>query len=325
LGLSQPGSVLSSVAVGLDFSWSVSRHDSFQSCRRRYFYAYYAAQEDPEIHRLKRLSALPMWAGSVVHETIEGLLKSRDTLPSPEEQEAIVRAAVHSQMLTDWRESEAGSLRFRLFEHEYQVAVEREDKKIAVATVMRSLRNFFRSEVLAEAYAVGRSGWLSVEDLVSFDVDGVAVRLRMDLAFRDREGRVVIVDWKTGRREGRFNEVQLAGYALYAAREGWASAAEQIRTELAYLAVPRYVRRAVDTRKLEHARAFIRKSAGTMQALLLDPLQNQARLEDFPMIDRPQACRRCNFRRLCFPRVEGPAEAAVALPAAVPAASALPA
>ena len=37
------------------------------------------------------------------------------------------------------------------------------------------------------------------------------------------------------------------------------------------------------------------------EVLLLDPLQNLARLEDFPMIDRPQVCRRCNFRRLCFP------------------------
>ena len=39
-----------------------------------------------------------------------------------------------------------------------------------------------------------------------------------------------------------------------------------------------------------------------MKALLLDPTVNLARLEDFPMVDRPQVCRRCNFRRLCFPR-----------------------
>jgi hypothetical protein len=28
---------------------------------------------------------------------------------------------------------------------------------------------------------------------------------------------------------------------------------------------------------------------------------NLGRIEDFAMIDRPQLCRRCNFRRLCFP------------------------
>jgi len=208
-------------------------------------------------------------------------------------------------------------LRFRLFEHEYSATVDAEDKKIVVGTVMRSLRNFFRSPVLQEALAVGRSQWLTVEDLVSFDVGGVPVFLRMDLAFRDAQGRVVIVDWKTGRGEGRFNEIQLAGYALYAARQGWVQGAEEIQTELAYLAIPRYVRRSVDARKLDHARAFIEKSAARMKDLLVDPVLNLGRLEDFAMIDRPQACRRCNFRRLCFP----PAAAVAAAEAPQPSAA----
>jgi PD-(D/E)XK nuclease superfamily len=299
-----------------EFSWSVSRHDAFARCRRRYFYSYYEANQNPEIQRLKKLSALPLWAGSVVHETIETVLKTRDAVPSPDEQEALIRAAVHGQMLTDWRESEAASVRFRLFEHEYQVPVDPEDKKIVVGTVMRSLRNFFKSPILAEAYAAGRERWLSVEDLVSFSVGGVPVFLRMDLAFRAGDGRVIIVDWKTGRGEGKFSEVQVAGYALYAAEQGWA-APEDIQTELAYIAIPRYVRRSVDRRKLDHARAFIAKSATNMKALLLDPLANLGRLEDFPMIDRPQVCRRCNFRRLCFPRADE--AVAVAAPAVLPA------
>jgi len=300
--------------VGHAFSWSLSRHDTFATCRRRYFYSYYASADDPEVQRLKKLSALPLWAGSVVHETIESVLKTRDALPSAEEQEALIRSAVHGQMLGEWRESEAGSLRFRLAEHEYQVPVEPEDKKIVVGIVMRSLRNFFRSEVLRDLFAVGRERWLTVEDLVSFHVGDVEVFLRMDVAYRDRDGRVVIVDWKTGRAEGRFNEVQLAAYALYASEKGWVHDAQEIRTELSYLAQARSVRRSVDVRKLDHARAFIAKSAGHMKALLIDPLANLARLEDFPMIDRPQVCRRCNFRRLCFPRTES--VAAVPLAAA---------
>jgi hypothetical protein len=286
------------------FSWSVSRHDSFQTCRRRYFYSYYAAPEDPEIRRLKRLSALPLWGGSVVHETIEAFLKSHDALPSPEEQEAITRSAVHEAMVAAWRESEAGPSAFRLFEHEYGLKVDQEDKKILVTTVVRSLRNFFKSSTLREAFAAGRERWLTVEDLVSFHVGPTEVFLRMDLAYRDRQGQVVIVDWKTGRGEGRFSEVQLAGYALYAAEKGWVGSPEELRTELAYLAIPRYVRRKVDEKKLRHARTFIEKSASRMRTLLLDPEANLGRLEDFPMIDKSWVCRRCNFRRLCFPPKE---------------------
>jgi CRISPR/Cas system-associated exonuclease Cas4 (RecB family) len=290
--------------MDVPFSWSASRHDTFASCRRRYYYSYYAAAEDEEIKRLKRLSALPLWAGSVVHDTIEWFLKKHDSLPPPEEQDALIRRVVHTGMASDWRESEMGSLRFRLFEHEYDVPVEQEDKRIAVNTVMRSLRGFFRSDTLREALAVGRDRWLALEDLVSFHVGDVEVFLRMDLAFRDADGRVVIVDWKTGRREGRFNEIQVAGYALYATEQGWATSPEEIATELNYLAIPRAVRRGVTQKKIEHARNFIRKSAGNMKALLLDPVENLARLEDFPMIDRPRVCRRCNFRKLCFPRAE---------------------
>jgi CRISPR/Cas system-associated exonuclease Cas4 (RecB family) len=300
-----------------EFSWSASRHDSFASCRRRYFYSYYASLEDAEIHRLKKLSALPMWAGSVVHETIENLLRSHDAMPSPTEQEAIVRSAVHSQMLSQWRESEAGTNGFRLFEHEYTVPVEQEDKKLAVSIVMRSLRHVFASDTLREAFAAGRERWLTIEDLVSFEVSGTPVFLRMDLAYRGADGKVVIVDWKTGRNEGRFNEVQLAGYALYATQQGWVQEPEEIETELAYLVIPRYVRRRVDKKKIENARRFIEKSAENMKALLIDPAGNLARLEDFPMIERPHICRRCNFRRLCFPRAPEltvPAAAVTTLP-----------
>jgi hypothetical protein len=61
---------------------------------------------------------------------------------------------------------------------------------------------------------------------------------------------------------------------------------------------------------VEHLRRFIERSARDMKALLLDPVGNVGRLEDFPMIDRPQVCRRCNFRRLCFPRADATAETA---------------
>ncbi len=302
--------------MGTPFSWSASRHDTFASCQRRYYYAYYAALEDDEIRRLKKLSALPLWAGSVVHDTIEQFLRANDTLPAPEAQEALVRATVHTGMLGQWRESEQASRTFRLFEHEYGIPVEQQDKRLAVTIVMRSLRHFFASEALARALAAGRERWLALEDLVSFHVGGTEVFLRMDLAYRETDGRVVIVDWKTGRREGRFNEVQVAGYALYALEKGWVAQPEEITTELNYLVLPKAVRRTLTRQKIEQTRHFIERSAGNMRALLLDSVENVAREEDFARVDRPQVCRRCNFRRLCFPPA-GDAAAALGMAAAV--------
>ena len=286
------------------FAWSASRHDTFATCPRKYYYSYYGILEDPEVQRLKQLSALALWAGSVVHETIEDFLRTNDHIPEPTVQEALIRTVVHDRMLNEWKQSEGGTNGFRLFEHEYTQPIEQEDKKILVGIVMRSLRNFFKSPLLREAFKVKRSAWLSMEELVSFHVDDVPVFLRMDLAFRDERDRVRIVDWKTGRRAGKFNEVQIAGYALYAAERGWAKSATEISTELAYLIWPRYVRKDVTQPILDTARGFVTRSAKTMRALLTDPDANAARIEDFPRIDRPRICRRCNFRKLCFPRAD---------------------
>ena len=287
------------------FSWSASRHSTFDACRRRYYYAYYAAREDPEIKRLKALSALPMWAGSIVHETIEGFLRTNNALPSGEGRRHLAERAVNKDMVAQWHESQDGSNGFRLFEHEYEIPVEHEDKRIAVTIVRRALRNFFGSHTLHEALAAGRARWLSLEDLVSFMLDDVKVLLRMDLAYRRTDGKVVIADWKTGRGEARFGHIQVAGYALYAAEMGWVERPEDIETRLVYLTLRRTVGSRVDEKSLVRARDFIRRSSDAMRTLLVDPDNDVAREEDFPRVDRPQVCRRCNFRRLCFPRSNG--------------------
>ena len=88
---------------------------------------------------------------------------------------------------------------------------------------------------------------------------------------------MVIVDWKTGRGEGRFNEMQLAGYALYAARAGLGAGAPGRSGPSSPTSPCRATCAArVDARKLDHARAFIGKSAGNMKSLLLDPVANLA-------------------------------------------------
>jgi CRISPR/Cas system-associated exonuclease Cas4 (RecB family) len=128
--------------------------------------------------------------------------------------------------------------------------------------------------------------------------------MRMDLAYGMSDGRVVIVDWKTGRSEGRNNAVQVAAYALYAFEQGWVSDVSRLSTRLEYLALARTVDRELDQPALDRARDFILRSAADMRSLLVDPSANLARMEDFARIDRPQLCRRCNYRRLCFPRQE---------------------
>ncbi len=116
-----------------DFSWSRSRDNTFQECRRKYFYQYYGswggweADAPADVRRLyvlKQLSSRQQWAGRVVHDAIEMALhvlrEGRDVPVEPFVTDVIER------MRAEWRSSKAGTYRDRpkttaLFEHEYLV------------------------------------------------------------------------------------------------------------------------------------------------------------------------------------------------------------
>src|SRR2546428_5022902 len=63
-----------------EFSWSRSRDNTFQECRRRYFYHYYGAwggwdagatEDVRRLYILKQLASRQQWAGRVVPHAIE--------------------------------------------------------------------------------------------------------------------------------------------------------------------------------------------------------------------------------------------------------------
>src|SRR2546422_8109239 len=67
-------------AIVNEFSWSRSRDNTFQDCRRKYFYHYYgswggwdaAAPDDVRrLYVLKQLASRQMWAGRGVHDAVE--------------------------------------------------------------------------------------------------------------------------------------------------------------------------------------------------------------------------------------------------------------
>ena len=225
--------------------------------------------------------------------------------------------AVHERMLAEWNESEAHG-EFRLFEHEYDIAIDQDDKKVLVGIVMRSLRNFFKQRHAGGGLR-GGPRCLADDRGPRFLPSGRRARVsedgpRLPQSQRDRSSS------STGRRvSARGSSPRCSSPATRSTlpRPAGSRSPEQLLTELAYLAIPRYVRRSVNRRSLDSARSFIEKSSRSMRELLVDPTENTARLEDFPMIDRPQVCRRCNFRRLCFPP-----GAQAAVPAAAQAASA---
>ena len=59
--------------------WSSSRYDVFSTCKRKYYYRYYAKHDMDfaldQIIRLRQLTTVPLTVGSIAHDVIETLLK----------------------------------------------------------------------------------------------------------------------------------------------------------------------------------------------------------------------------------------------------------
>ncbi len=297
-----------------EFTWSKSRHEKFGDCRRAYYYQYYGSwggwEAEPgsltrELYVLKKLSSRWQWAGSVVHEAIRQVLSraraTRDFRPL-ESLLRHTRERARAQWATSreksyWREASkiAG-----LVEHEYGEPVPGQEwKRIWDEVIEGSLRAFYGSKTLEAIRRIHPERWLTVDELDSWIFDGVRIWVAIDFAYRGEDGRIHVLDWKTG-REREVDHTQVGVYALYA-REKWGVPEDAVVGGLVYLADGRGERVDVqaDAAALAACREEMRRSIGAMREALEDPARNVARIERFPQLEDRESCRRCPFRRPC--------------------------
>ncbi len=297
-----------------DFTWSKSRHEKFRECLRAYYYQYYgswggwdasAGAEARELYVLKKLSSRWQWAGSVVHGALKRMLeRARHTGCFHDLDHVLARTRDRarrewslSREKSYWREPSPSA---GLVEHEYAEPVPgAEWKRIWDEVIEGSLRAFYASEAFARIRRTPRERWLVVDELDSWVFEGTKVWVAVDFAFADDEGVIHLLDWKTGRERG-VDHTQLAIYALYAGQK-WGAPPEGVRGGLVYLVAARgdCVTTAVDPAALEACKDEMRRSIADMRARLDDAPANLARLERFPQLSAPDACRRCPFRRPC--------------------------
>lgn len=297
-----------------DFSWSRSRDGCFHECRRRYFYQYYGAwggweaTAAPDVRRLyilKQLATRQMWAGRVVHEAIEmALLAFRDGRDIPVE--PFVEDVIE-RMRGEWRQSRAGHYRTvpkttALFEHEYGVDLKPEVWQAVSRGVAACLRHFFRLPLLATIRRTTPEHWSIEHWSKTFEFEGTAIWMAPDFGFWTDEGRLALVDWKTGASDPDSTAFQLGCYALYA-REVLGVAPRQIDLYEANLREPLVTALPWSDERLDAVQERLRLSIRSMKAYLADPESNVAVITDFERTEDLRICKWCNFRGVCRPEL----------------------
>lgn len=289
------------------FSWSKSRHEKFEACRRQYFLHYYgswggwdrrAPAEVRELYLLKKLSSRYAWSGSAVHDAIRWVLEElRGGRELPLEQ---VVDRTRASMRAQFRESRDKAYRqrkaFGLLEHEYEEPISDAQWRAAWEQVERCLRAFYDSRWLDVARGLSAEQWLPIDQLGSFLWDETPVYAAPDFAYRQGSG-AVLVDWKTGQpRDG--DKEQLLGYALYA-KETWGVPEDQIECRVVYLPSLDEVEVSASPEQLAAFTERMRASIEAMIDKLSDREKNVAEIARFPKTEDESACRFCPFRRPC--------------------------
>ena len=292
------------------FSWSKTRASIFEECPRKYYFHYYGSwggwergcdKRTRELYVLKNLTTRQMWAGSKVHDCIEGVLKSlknRTPLPSL----AKVTEKTLDSMRADFKNSKAGAYWKKpktcgFFEHEYELELADEEWKAQAIKVERCLEVFFGSQIFDRLKELPAEAYLEVEDFSSFELDGLKVNVVLDLALCVNE-QFEIWDWKTGKDDASANEIQLACYALYATKK-WDAAVEKINTTEFNLQSGKTRVHHAEGIDIKSVVRVIEDSANEMRALLDDPKKNSASEDSFAFTKNESTCSRCNFKKLC--------------------------
>jgi len=278
--------------------WSISRYEMFSTCKRLYYYQYYA-KFDPDYPRMKidafkNLTSLPLEIGNIVHETISTvlrrLLKSNDDIDRERFEEYVERKA---------RENCTSKTFFEVYYGE-MASVRAVD---ILPPIHECLTTFLESP---------RFGWIKNKAVASKHhwlieppgygearIDEMKIYCKVDFLFVV-DGRIVILDWKTGKHDEEKHRKQLLGYSTWAARHLDVSAAE-IDAIIAYLR-PSYdeVKLSPGDRDLQEFAAQIRVETERMYSFCSNVLENTPLAkESFPMTSRLALCRYCNFKELC--------------------------
>jgi len=290
------------------FSWSVSRDRLFNECRRAYYYHYYGAwggweRDAPESVRkaylLKNMHSIDTWIGDVVHQTIKWVLENKAAGKDIAIDAARIRIKEH--LVRTWNQSKEKQWvngikqNLNLFEHYYDRAPSQELLHDKIAKAVNSIDNFYKMKITDIFSGVGRDGFLSIDELDSFDLNGVKVYAVPDFAVK--QDRYILFDWKTGKPSEK-DRFQLSFYVLYAQAK-WRAALDEVEVIPVYLSSPDCVLAPVPVVDLNQVRQYVAESVQAMHGILIDIAANSADMERCPKTQFVKKCNFCRFRELC--------------------------
>jgi len=296
------------------YAWSESRVKCLRECRWKYYLTYQmawegwlssATQEKQRAYMFKNMTNMPMFVGSVVHDTIENIIdngRKTGNWASLEEsqKDAIQRLRKGWKQSKDKRWQTSPKQNVNLEEHYYQIALEKDVLDGYKNKVLKSIKAFYDMPMFSVMVNLDKDQWLTLEDFQKFELKtGAEVTVKRDCGFK-HDGKVWLLDWKTGRVSESVID-QLVTYAMYALKQGWAKSPEDVTIVPVYLAAYS----ELGEQSMPHLSVDMKhivRQAGIINSeypMLKEAFDNKDNPAFFPRTDNESACNRCFFRGMC--------------------------
>lgn len=323
-----------------EFSWSYSRNSTFNSCARNYYYKNYAAHNgwlenakfDAKLaYRYKNMTTLQLTFGMAVHEAIKSYISSYLKKLDPT-MEAFMRhiddamhdVCVKSLGIQQWKDfpKQNPMLHEVLYMGGFRAKeVKRiaDDVKVKRNGVERCFLHARSMKELMEGH-VQRVVEIdeSIKDVTKgrfyYDVDGheVCIWAKIDLLHVRDDGKWIITDWKTERKETHIRGdayarvfFQQVLYAKYV-HDKYKVPYEDIILRRSNIVIGQENEIPVDEEKVNMCLDRVRESVRAMRAYVEDANLDVNKPKEMQVFQQagnsPQCgvCSRCSYKHLCF-------------------------
>ena len=277
--------------------WSFSRYETFSNCKRKYFYNYYGKHDTEfnieKIEFLKGLTSIPFEIGTISHDVIEVVLKRLLKTTGPIDREKF-ELYLEKHILTKLDKN---------FFETYYGGLEKIELDQLLDKTKRCLNNFLASnrfEWIRDIAIAEKDNWLiEPPGYGESRLEEMKLYCKVDF-LTPLDGKIVILDWKTGKKDEKKHSKQLVGYASWALHNMDKEATE-IEPIMVYL-YPEYdeITINVNDYDLKEYKEIIILQTKEMYSYCSDYEENQPwAKEEFPMVEDTKFCKYCNYKELC--------------------------
>jgi hypothetical protein len=290
--------------------WSYSKRSKFEQCLRAYYYVYFGALSNQDLHGqhiqfLKALSNRYLRLGSITHLVIKTFFKKaqqgevwkRDRLINWG-LKLLREDRSYSQQHPDGKYIPPGNYPPNLLMEYYYGFEDVEDLYDEAETRLRKvLTNFISSQSFTSFRLHGQQPEALVEKWIELSTLPHIVTGQVDLAYKE-DNIVNVIDWKIGKDDSDGEDsLQLAVYALWAT-DYFRCHPDQIRVYKAFLGSEEVISFTVDQSMLEAAKIRILQDAERMS--VMEAYGHQGIASAFTPCYQAGICRNCPFQELCY-------------------------